>query len=52
MCPNIVFASGVLVPQRIAGLDYFKGLADHFPAATTLFRQYQFWVASNSGLRN
>jgi|HubBroStandDraft_1064217.scaffolds.fasta_scaffold02606_6 triacylglycerol lipase len=37
MGPNLVFASGVLVPQRIAGLDYFKGLAAHYPAETTLF---------------
>jgi len=29
MNPNLVFASGVLVPQKIAGLDYFNGLAAH-----------------------
>src|ERR1700719_4474458 len=34
---NLVFASGVLVPQKIAGLDYFKDLAAHYPADTTLF---------------
>jgi triacylglycerol lipase len=37
MNPNLVFASGVLVPQRIANLDYFKDLAAHYPAETTLF---------------
>ena len=34
---NLVFASRVLMPQRIAGLDYFKDLAAHYPAETTLF---------------
>src|SRR5580658_6447953 len=37
MNPNLVFASGVLVPQQIAGLDYFKGLAAIYPEETTLF---------------
>jgi triacylglycerol lipase len=35
--PNLVFASGVLLPQKIAGLDYFKDLQAHYPAHTTLF---------------
>nr|ACU30831.1 lipase/esterase [uncultured bacterium] len=35
--PNLVFASGVLMPQKIAGLAYFKDLADHYPPQTTLF---------------
>jgi triacylglycerol lipase len=26
---NLVFASGFLVPQRILGIDYFRGLEDH-----------------------
>jgi triacylglycerol lipase len=37
MAPNLVFASGVLLPQRIAGLDYFKGLSSVYPPDTTLF---------------
>jgi triacylglycerol lipase len=37
MNPNLVFASGVLVPQRLAGLDYFKDLTKHYPEETTLF---------------
>lgn len=37
MSPNLVFASGVLIPQRVAGLDYFKGLAGYYPSQTTLF---------------
>ena len=37
MSPNLVFAAGVLVPQRILGHDYFKGLAALYPAETTLF---------------
>jgi triacylglycerol lipase len=37
MAPNLVFASGVLIPQRIAGLDYFNGLRSQYPPATTLF---------------
>jgi triacylglycerol lipase len=37
MAANLVFASGVLVPQRIAGLDYFNGLSSQYPADTTLF---------------
>ena len=37
MNPNLVFASGFLVPQRIAGQDYFKGLKAIYPEATTLF---------------
>lgn len=27
---NIAFASGVLVPQKFLGFDYFRGFADHF----------------------
>lgn len=34
---NLVFASGVLVPQKIAGLDYFRGLPAIYPPQTTLF---------------
>ena len=30
---NLVFASGFLVPQRILGVDYFRGLPAHFPDA-------------------
>lgn len=30
---NLVFASGVLVPQHIAGHDYFRGVRDAFPGA-------------------
>jgi triacylglycerol lipase len=30
---NLVFASGVLVPQHIAGHDYFRGLREAFPLA-------------------
>jgi triacylglycerol lipase len=30
---NVVFASGFLVPQRLAGLEYFRGAAAAFPAA-------------------
>jgi hypothetical protein len=30
---NLVFASGFLVPQRLLGLDYFRGLQDHVAAA-------------------
>src|SRR5271170_822661 len=37
MTPNLVFAGGFLVPQKIAGLDYFKGLPAHYPEETTLF---------------
>jgi len=37
--PNLVFASGVLVPQKIVGLDYFKGLSKVYPETTTLFPQ-------------
>ena len=37
MNPNLVFASGVLVPQKLAGLAYFKDLAKHYPEKTTLF---------------
>jgi triacylglycerol lipase len=37
MNPNLVFASGVLIPQKLAGLPYFKGLATIYPAASTLF---------------
>jgi triacylglycerol lipase len=37
MNPNLVFASGVLVPQKIVGLDYFKELPEIYPPQTTLF---------------
>src|ERR1017187_2770711 len=37
MSPNLVLASGVLVPQRLAKLDYFKGLPALYPPETTLF---------------
>jgi pimeloyl-ACP methyl ester carboxylesterase len=37
MAANLVFASGVLAPQRIAGLDYVNGLSSQYPADTTLF---------------
>jgi triacylglycerol lipase len=30
---NLVFASGFLVPQRILGIDYFRGLESHLAAA-------------------
>lgn len=30
---NLVFASGVLVPQHILGLDYFRGIGAVFPGA-------------------
>jgi triacylglycerol lipase len=30
---NLVFASGFLVPQRLLGIDYFRGLRDHIAAA-------------------
>jgi triacylglycerol lipase len=30
---NLVFASGVLVPQRIVGHDYFRGVGAAFPGA-------------------
>jgi alpha/beta hydrolase family protein len=30
---NLVFASGFLVPQRLLGIDYFRGLQDHIAAA-------------------
>ncbi len=30
---NLVFASGVVVPQHILGLDYFRGVRDVFPGA-------------------
>lgn len=30
---NLVFASGVLLPQRFLGIDYFRGLRDEFPGA-------------------
>ncbi len=33
MSPNLVFASGVLVPQKIGGLEYFKGLSKVYPDA-------------------
>jgi triacylglycerol esterase/lipase EstA (alpha/beta hydrolase family) len=37
MNPNLVFASGFLVPQKIAGLRYFKDLDQFYPEETTLF---------------
>jgi triacylglycerol lipase len=37
MKPNLVLASGFLIPQRLAGFDYFKDLPEHYPARTTLF---------------
>src|SRR5215467_13558972 len=30
---NLVFASGVLFPQRILGLDYFRDLPTRYPSA-------------------
>lgn len=30
---NIVFAAGFLVPQRLAGVEYFRGAASAFPSA-------------------
>lgn len=30
---NLVFASGFLVPQRLLGIDYFRGLKDHIEKA-------------------
>ena len=30
---NLVFASGFLIPQRILGIDYFRGLRDRIAAA-------------------
>src|ERR1700693_665055 len=30
---NLVFASGFLVPQRLLGIDYFRGLKDHIAKA-------------------
>src|SRR5262249_40069166 len=30
---NLVFASGVLVPQHLAGHDYFRGVREAFPQA-------------------
>ena len=37
MSSNLVFASGVLVPQKLAGFQYFRDLADVYPATTSLF---------------
>ena len=37
--PNLVFASGVLMPQKIAGQAYFKDLAQYYPEQTTLFAE-------------
>src|SRR3954466_4847329 len=35
---NLVFASGFLVPQHLLGIDYFRGLRDHFAGRhATLF---------------
>ena len=37
---NLIFASGFLIPQRILGIDYFRGLESHLAAAgehATLF---------------
>jgi hypothetical protein len=36
MNPSLVFASGVLVTQKIAGLDYFKDLPARYPSETPL----------------
>jgi triacylglycerol lipase len=33
MGPNLVFASGVLLPQKLAGLDYFRDLPALYPEA-------------------
>ena len=30
---NLVFASGFLIPQRLKGLDYFRGVAQQYPGA-------------------
>jgi triacylglycerol lipase len=35
--PNLVFASGVLLPQKFLGLEYFKDLSKRYPEETTLF---------------
>jgi len=37
MNPNLVFASGVLIPQKLFGQAYFRGLASIYSPATTLF---------------
>ena len=37
MSLNLVFASGILLPQKFLGLDYFKGLRKIYPEETTLF---------------
>ena len=37
MKPNLMFASGVLLPQKLAGLTYFNGLVNYYPPATTFF---------------
>ena len=37
MDPNLVFASGVLIPQKIAGFSYFRDLPNDYPEQTTLF---------------
>jgi triacylglycerol lipase len=35
--PNLVFASGILFPQKFLGLEYFKDLSKRYPQETTLF---------------
>jgi triacylglycerol lipase len=37
MNPNLVFASGVLVPQTIGRFNYYKDLQGDYPKDTTLF---------------
>jgi triacylglycerol lipase len=49
MNPNLVFASGVLMPQKIAGLSYFKDLDKDYPEETTLFPPVS--VLGSVGLR-
>ena len=49
MEPNLVFASGVLVPQKIGGLEYFRGLSGIYPEKTTLFPPVS--VLGSVGLR-
>jgi triacylglycerol lipase len=34
---NLVFASGVLFPQRVLGVDYFDGLPELYPAPAAIF---------------
>ena len=37
MDPNLVFASGVLIPQKIARFSYFRDLPNYYPEQSTLF---------------